>query len=443
MIPLKYTFRNLRVRWVTTLMTVAATGVVVFISALTFGFTDGLDHALRISGDPLDVIVLRKGSTDETGSGLSQDLARQVATLDGIATDEQGNALCSIEYATILTKPRRDGGTTNLIVRGVDQVGRTLRPGFRVVQGRDVESGLNQVITSEKMSQRFANLALGEKLEINQTEFEVVGYFEAGGSAAESEVWTALADLTAARRQQGAVSSVNLRAESESAKEDLIRALEEDDQFNLKAIGETEYFQEQMTSAIAMKVVGSVMAVFLTMGAMFAAANTMYAAVANRAREIGTLRALGFRRRSILTSFMFEALGLVRGGRLAGLFGHFATERADDGNSELEHIQRVDVCLSVRTERPAAGDADGAGNGIARRLVSGFAGDPHADHQCTPARLESVESGEPVAVRRPSGTRGRFLQSFPSSVPLQVLKEELVSGRIVQCLSDAGEEIEN
>src|SRR5262245_7140264 len=143
MIPVKYNIRNLRVRWVTTLMTVVGTGLVVWATVLTFGLTDGLDHALAISGDPLDLIVMRKGATEETSSNIDQKLAREIAGLEGIARDDAGGPMCSSEFVTILTRPRRaGGGTTNLIVRGLQEGGRALRPGFRIVRGRDLRPGL-------------------------------------------------------------------------------------------------------------------------------------------------------------------------------------------------------------------------------------------------------------------------------------------------------------
>ena len=323
MIPLKYNVRNLRVRWVTTVKTVLGTGLVVWASVLTFGLTDGLEHALTISSNDLDLIVLRQGSTDETSSGIQQQIAREIANLEGIQTNENGTPLCSVEFVTILTRPRRgDGGTTNLIVRGLETVGRELRPGFQITEGRDIKSGVNEAITSRRMAERFQNLRIGEKLEINKVQFEVVGYFEADGSSAESEVWTDLRDITGARRTPGAVSSVNLRARDAATKEKLIARIRDDEQFNLKVVDETEYFEAQMTSSIAIKFIGLVIAGFLTVGAMFAAANTMYAAVASRGREIGTLRALGFHRRSILTSFLCESVLLCL---LGGLLGCLAT----------------------------------------------------------------------------------------------------------------------
>jgi len=321
MIPAKYNFRNLRVRWVTTLMTVVGTGLVVWASVLCFGLADGLQYALRVSGDELDLIVLRKGSSDETGSGIEQRVASQIASLPGIAKDESGQPLCSVEFTTILTKPRRNnGGTVNMIVRGLEPQGRKLRPDYQLTEGRDINPGINEAITSRRMAERFENLAIGEQLEINNVMFQIVGYFEAGGSAAESEVWTDLRDLTLARRTPAAVSSVNLRAESLMSRDALVKLLADDKRFELNAIPEMQYFEDQMTQSNAIQIIGYVIAGFLMFGAMFAAANTMYAAVASRAREIGTLRALGFSRRSILSSFLFESVVLcLMGGALGCL----------------------------------------------------------------------------------------------------------------------------
>ncbi len=323
MVPIKYNIRNLRVRWVTTLMTVIATGWVVWATVLTFGMTDGLEHALRISGDALDVIVMRKGSDSETSSAIESSTAREIANLPGIAKGAGDQPQCSTEFVTILTKPRRNnGGTTNLIVRGVDSVARDLRPGFKIVEGRDLKSGVNEIITSRQLASRFENLAIGEKLEVNKIDFTVVGYFEAGGSAAESEVWTDLRDLTGARRVQGAISIVNFRARDLASRDALITQLQEDERFKLKAITEAAYFESQMSASIAISFIGYLIGGFLTFGAMFAAANTMYAAVASRGREIGTLRAIGFSRSSILFSFLIESMMLCL---LGGLLGCLAT----------------------------------------------------------------------------------------------------------------------
>ncbi len=323
MIPLKYNLRSLRVRWATTLLTCIAIGVVVFASVLTFGMISGIEHALSTSGDAADLIIMRQGSSDEMSSSITPNNARELANLPGIATGPQGESLASPEFVTILIKPRRNnGGTANVIVRGLEQVGRHLRPDFKIVEGRDLTPGVNELITSRNIAKRFENFAVGEQIDINNVMFTVVGLFEAGGSSAESEVWADLRDLTAAQRYDGAVSVVNLRTTNAAAADEISRRVRDDEQFQLKALSEVDYFESQKSSAVAIRVVAYIIACFLTVGAMFAAANTMYAAVSSRSREIGTLRAIGFPRRAVLTSFMLESLVLCL---LGGLLGCLAT----------------------------------------------------------------------------------------------------------------------
>lgn len=318
MIPLKYNVRNLSVRWLTTLMTIVAIGLVVWATVLAFGLTDGLEYSLRVSGDPNDIIVMRKGSASETSSNITDQAAREIATLPGIEKDGD-IPLSSPEFVTIVIKQRRNnGGTTNLIVRGVTPIAKKLRPNFKITEGREPTPGINEAITSRKMAERFETLRLGEKLEIQKTEFTIVGYFEAGGSATESEVWTDINDLTSAQKVQGAISIVNFRATDRDARDKLVEILQEDDRFKFKAISETAFFEEQMSAATAIKVIGYIICGFLTFGAMFAAANTMYAAIASRSREIGTLRAIGFSRMSILVSLVLESITICLLGGLLG-----------------------------------------------------------------------------------------------------------------------------
>lgn len=322
-VPLKYNLRNIRVRWMTTLMTVFAIGMVVWAMVLTFGLNDGMEHALRISGQPLDLIILRKGADSETASTVTEDAASAISTLDGVAKNKDGQPLSSAELVTILTKLRRNGGgKTNVIVRGVQGVSRELRPDFQITEGRDIKPGVNEIITSRGMARRFEGLGLGEKFTINKSDFQVVGYFEAGGSSAESEVWTDIRDLSGARKEDEGISTVNLRAIDKAALEKLALTIGEDDRFNLKAVEETKFFADQLKTAVVFKFLTYLITIFLTFGAMFAAANTMFAAVAGRGREIGTLRAMGFHRTAILTSFLLESVMICL---LGGVLGCLAT----------------------------------------------------------------------------------------------------------------------
>ena len=338
MIPVNYTVRNLRARWMTTLLTASGIALVVWASALSFGLSAGLKRALLVSADKLDIVCLRKGSLDEVSSGIDKQTADRVATLEGIEVDESGHPLVSAEYVITLMKPRRgDAGTTNLMVRGLLPVGWGLRPGFHVLPGgREPVPGKFEAITSPSIAERFQNTAIGEKLTINNMEFTIVGYFEANGCAAESEVWADLRDLTTVRKSQGIVSSVCLRARDLETQQRLISQLQEDELFALKAMTEEEFFREQMMTAQAIQGIGFFIALFLTVGAMFAAANTMYAAVAGRSREIGTLRALGFSRSSILTAFMLESVMLCL---LGGAIGCLATVPFNGYSTGAANIQ--------------------------------------------------------------------------------------------------------
>jgi putative ABC transport system permease protein len=319
-IPIKYIVRNLATRWMTTLMTALGTGLVVFASVLSFGLADGMERALMISADPLDVVCLRKGALDEVSSSFDDATASRIQTIEGVALSDSGERLVSPEYVITLMKPRRgaDAGVTNVMVRGLLPVGWQLRPGFHIVEGREPRAGVNEAIVSRQLSERFQNTRIGEKFKIHNTELTIVGYFEADGCAAESEVWTDLRDLTTIRKVPGIVSTVCLRARDATTQAAIIRTLKEDEQFGLKALTEEEFFREQLMSAQIVKGLAGFIAMFLIVGAMFAAANTMYAAVAGRVRDIGTFRALGFRRTSVLFAFLLESVILCLLGGIIG-----------------------------------------------------------------------------------------------------------------------------
>jgi putative ABC transport system permease protein len=345
LIPVKYNLRNLRVRWVTTLMTSVFTGLLVCASVLVFGLVDGLMHAYTVSADELKLIILREGSDNETSSQVDGDTARKLKNLPGIATNASGQPMWSAEVVTIQTKPRRgDTIAVNLIVRGLEPIGRSLRPGFKIVEGRDLRSGTNEAITSRSIAGRFQNCGLGEKLNINGTDFEIVGLFEAGGSTAESEVWTDVSNLSAARKRTTEIyNMVMLQTTDRDARDAVVKLIEEnDDEFkDLAAKNEKEYFESQLEVMGYIRVIGYVLAVFLSVGASFGAANTMYSAVATRSREIGTLRALGFSRRSILSSFLLESVVLCVIGGIVGCLATVPFNGLTSGTQNMQMFSEV------------------------------------------------------------------------------------------------------
>lgn len=320
MIPLKYNVRNLWVRRVTTFMTVLGTGLVVWSSCILFGLVDGLNHSLTISGEPLDLIILRKGSTTEGNGGFELSKAQQLAALPGIARDESGKPLVALELLNIPVVVRNDGSRTNVIVRGIDAQSAKLRPAFKIVQGRDLIPGRGECIVSRTISRRFKGAQLGGVFQVGEKEsYRVVGLFTAGGSAAESEVWVDRKDLERNTSFEGSVSGVQMRAASVADLDRLRKTIADDAQFKLDPQREKDYYENQSRSSLFLQVAGTLIAVLLTVGAMFAAANTMFSAVSSRTREIGTLRALGFSRFDVLVSFLGESVLLCALGGLVGL----------------------------------------------------------------------------------------------------------------------------
>jgi putative ABC transport system permease protein len=344
MIPLKYNTRNLRERWITTILTVLGTGLVVWSSCLLFSLVDGLQHSLSISGDPLDLIVLRKGSSNETTGGFAEDTAQQLRTLDGIARDEKGAPLVAFEMLNIPVIERRDGSHTNIIIRGVTEPSPKLRPDFRIVQGRYLESGKGECIVSRSTSRRFKGTTVGSTFSFGGKEsYRVVGLFTAGGSAAESEVWVDFKDMAKNTSREGNVSSVQLRATTAAAAERLKTTIENDTRFKLDAVHESDYFARQAMTANFLKAAGTLIAVLLTLEAMFAAANTMFATVGARTREIGTMRALGFSRRDVLVSFMAESVLLCALGGLLGLAGTLPLSHLSFGISNFNTFTEATI----------------------------------------------------------------------------------------------------
>ena len=291
MVPLKYNLRSLRARKVASLMTVFGVGLVVWASIFAFGLSAGLDKSLEIAASPLDVLVLRKGSTSEAVSAVSDGVARDIMTIPGIATDSEGEVLAARELVVIGYLPRR-GETVpvNITVRGVEPISRKLREGMTIVAGRDFRPGLREAIVSQAMSERFQGLGLDEEFEVQGGKFKVVGIFAAGGGAVESEVWTDQSVLAQIVNRTGAMSSMQLRAASQQDQQRIINRIKADEQIDLNAITEAQYFADQAAQSGLIKIVGGMIAFFLTIGAMFAVANTMYGTIASRAREIGTLR---------------------------------------------------------------------------------------------------------------------------------------------------------
>ena len=346
MIPLKYNVRNLQVRWKTTLMTVLGTGLVVWSSCILFGLVEGLEHSLSISGDPLDLIVMRKGSSTETTGGFETSKADEILILPGILRDKAGQPLAAKELLNIPIAERENGTKTNIIIRGVQPASRQLRPNFTIVAGRDFVAGKGECIVSKRMAARFKGAQVGGRLVFGSKEvYDVVGIFTAGGSSAESEIWADLKDVEKNTGRDGSVSCVQLRAASATDFNNLKRTIDDEDRFRLAAIPEPLYFETQSRSGIFLKGAGTLIAVLLTFGAMFSAANTMFAAVSARTRDIGTMRALGFSQFDILISFLGESLLLCGLGGAIGLLAALPLNALTYETSDFNSFTSVTIAF--------------------------------------------------------------------------------------------------
>ncbi len=325
-VPLKYNLRSLLVRKTTTLATAFGIALVVFVLASAFMLAEGVKKTLGSSGREDVAIVLRKGSDAELGSGIDDPKVGVIKSMAGVKRDG-GEPIGSAEVVVVAAMEKLGAdGISNVQLRGVGDGVEKLRPNVTVVAGRKPTPGADEVMIGKSIEGRFKGLTVGEKFDIKKNRpVTVVGVFTDGGSSHESEVWVDLDVLKTSFGREGAVSSVRVVLESPAAFDGFQAAVEQDKRVGLMAMRETDYFAKQSQgTSIFIQALGGMVAVFFAIGAIIGATNTMYASIANRQREIGTLRALGFSRLGILLSFLFEAIVLALGGALIGALASLA-----------------------------------------------------------------------------------------------------------------------
>jgi len=319
-IPIKYNIRNMRLRKGLTVMTALGIALTVTTAVFIMALLAGLQKAFKSTGNPLNVLVLRKGSTSELTGPFAAENFQTLKTLPGIAKDKNGDPLVSGEITVVIVLPRKDGsGEANVTVRGLMQDGLELRPTVKLASGRWFTPGQREVVVSNSIRKRFTHANVGDSLEFGKGAWQVVGVFDAGGMAYESEVWGDVNQMTSDFDRQGVYSSAYLRATDAVAAEALKHRVSDDQRLKLDSMLEPEYYATQTKSGAVIQFIGWLVAAIMAIGSSFAAMNTMYAAVAYRSREIATLRVIGFSRPSILTSFVLEALLLSLLGAIVGI----------------------------------------------------------------------------------------------------------------------------
>ena len=343
-IPFKYTLKNFSSRKLTTAITLVGISLVVFVFAAVLMMAYGIQKTLVATGSQDNVMVIRKAANGEISSLIEGDAQNVIRTLPHIKTSADGKQIISNEPVVIINLVRKNGGVSNVTVRGVAPVAQQLRPQVKIIEGRMITFGLKELIAGRSINERFNGANIGDVVNFAGDKWTVVGIFDTDGSGFDSEMWGDATQLLSSFNRGSTVSSVTFKLDNANNFENFKRAFEVDrrlQQYEPKI--EQKFFEEQSElMATFIRILGIFITIIFSFGAIIGAMITMYSAVANRTVEIGTLRALGFKRRSILSAFMAESIlisliGWAIGILLASVLSFFKISTLNFGSfSELE-----------------------------------------------------------------------------------------------------------
>jgi ABC-type antimicrobial peptide transport system permease subunit len=315
-LPLRYNLRSLRARWVTTALTMGSVALVVATFVAVMALANGLTHAIGDGADPANAILLYKGGISEAMSRVTMDQFKLLRLLPQIRPGERGVPLASLESIVQINRTLKKGGQTMVVLRGMRDEGRGVRPLVRLTAGRWPNAS-GECVVGRRVAQRFVGMATGESFEVGHWRFAIVGVLAAGGTGSEAEIWARLDDVVAAAHRDW-YNSVTVRLRDPPLLAAFGAEVKRDPRIDLSVRSEASYLAEQAGDAEGFRQVGLVVCFFMAIGACFAEMNTMYAAIGSRTREIGTLRALGFARTAILVCFLGESMLLAIPGGIAG-----------------------------------------------------------------------------------------------------------------------------
>ncbi len=319
-IPLAYSWRNLLTRRLTTFLTAGGMALVVFVFASIMMLSNGLEKTLVETGSDQNVIITRKGADSEMQSGVDRNQALIIETQPELASGQDGAPLVTRELVVPIGLIKR--GTSkpsNVIIRGISQQSLLMRPQIRILEGRLPRQGSAEIIVGNSIARRFSGVGRGEQLRFALRDWQVVGIFDAGATGFSSEVWGDCDQIMQAFRRP-LYSSLTFRLRDSVDFPSLKERLESEPRLTVEVRRETTYYRDQSEAmATFIRILGISLTGIFSLGAMIGALITMYASVANRVAEIGTLRALGFQRLSILLAFLAEALLLGLAGGISGI----------------------------------------------------------------------------------------------------------------------------
>lgn len=319
-IPFSYNLRSVMNRPVSTATTALGIGLTVAIYIGALALAAGFQASLVTTGSPDNALVLRKGADSEISSGISLDQANILKAMPDVAVGPDGRPRASVEMVIVVNKDRLgQKGSSNVMLRGVDPTAPDLRGGIKLVAGRMFTPGTDEVIVAKRIAGRFANCNVGDRLKFEQRDFTVVGQFTAQGSAFESEIWGDANVLMPALHRTGYYQTLVFRMRDPARFADLKKRIEADPRLQVQVLRERQFYAQQSEMFTTLITgIGLFITVIMAVGAVFGAANTMYAAIGARTREIATLLVLGFRPGAVMVSFIAESMIIAVIGGLVG-----------------------------------------------------------------------------------------------------------------------------
>ncbi|HLW75740.1 MAG TPA: ABC transporter permease [Bryobacteraceae bacterium] len=350
-IPLVYNLRNLVVRKTTTLMTALGIALTVSVLVAVLALVNGLRAAFQSTANPLNVLVMRKGSTSELSGGMSRSVFDDLKSEAGISRAADGHPLASLELVTVINLPNVDNPDgVNVTLRGITPVGLEVREHVKIAEGRWFRPGMREVVVGRSVAKRYPTAQLGKKLRFGRGEWEVVGVMDAGQTANSSEIFCDLNQMSGDFNRYDGLSSALVRARDRVSVDALVNRINDDRRLVAVAQTEKAYMDSQTSSSAPIQYLGIAVSIIMAIGSSFAAMNTMYAAVARRAKEVGTLRVLGFSRASILTSFFFESLLLSAIGGALGCALALPLNSVTTGMMSLQSFSEIAFNFKVGPE---------------------------------------------------------------------------------------------
>lgn len=348
-LPLSYNLRNLRQRWKVTLLAIVGIALVVAVFVALLAMENGFRIALRSTGSPLNGIITQRGSTSELTSWINIADAQVIAVDPHVARGADGKPLASCEVVILANKPRRsDNQPANITFRGVPPAVFSVRNNIKIVEGRRFTPGLYEVIVGKKMADRVKGLDIGDTISVQKHDFKVVGLFTADGSSFESEIWGDYDAMGPAIGRNGGCSSMTVRMSNPASLPEFDKEVRANPRVQLEVDSEPKYYEDQAGPvATALLGLAAFVSVVMGIGAVFGAMNTMYAIVAQRTREVGTLRALGFSRLSILLSFVLESVLLAVIGGVLGCMLAFVMNGYTAGTGQTQSFSEMAFAFRI------------------------------------------------------------------------------------------------